>query len=468
MMQEKRIVGALQAEQNAKAAQQAASQRAKDDFRAGEKAYDIAQASTQNTGSGKPLAIPVPVENRVTDKEREEAMTAYREGERNAVSIAEEYKSQVQEKQVESNKLNSSKPLYTLLFQDSDGMGFGGSHNFPRTPNPINLNDPRYDFNNPENWNPKYWNLNGIKFTLGWNSLYQNQKSLELGQPLPAPFTNYIYPHTNCSNFTSAGGYLAGNPFFSDPSAPSFYRTSENQYLYSLQHGEIRYRLNPAILPTSLQEPFQTNKAIFDLYKANPLAFPPGSIAYAKTGDVRSNGALQVNPTLLEWNFPNSFGHSFGIMSNGEMPVVAEMSGPWRYTPGEDGRYVGNLKPGEVERGNYEWVNVPDRIEMRSMFDLTYPWQTTVHGNPNGDYFEFHILTDLSIIPAQPITPDNIHLYGVDYELSENNKINIVDRLYFDNKNVEKECYINPATQDNLIQELYCPPAGTTIPNSTP
>ena len=44
MMQEKRIVGALQAEQNAKAAQtQAASQRAKDDFRAGEKAYDIAQ-----------------------------------------------------------------------------------------------------------------------------------------------------------------------------------------------------------------------------------------------------------------------------------------------------------------------------------------------------------------------------------------------------------------------------------------
>ncbi|MBK7448193.1 MAG: hypothetical protein IPJ47_01725 [Anaerolineales bacterium] len=82
MMQEKRIVGALQAEQNAKAAQtQAASQRAKDDYRAGEKAYDIAQASTQNTGSGKPLAIPVPVENRVTDKEREEAMTAYREGE---------------------------------------------------------------------------------------------------------------------------------------------------------------------------------------------------------------------------------------------------------------------------------------------------------------------------------------------------------------------------------------------------
>ncbi|MBK6792514.1 MAG: hypothetical protein IPG80_08200 [Anaerolineales bacterium] len=98
MMQEKRIVGALQAEQNAKAAQtQAASQRAKDDYRAGEKAYDIAQASTQNTGSGKPLAMPVPVENRVTDKEREEAMTAYREGERNAVSIAEEYKSQVRE-----------------------------------------------------------------------------------------------------------------------------------------------------------------------------------------------------------------------------------------------------------------------------------------------------------------------------------------------------------------------------------
>ncbi len=91
-------MGALQAEQNAKAAQtQAASQRAKDDYRAGEKAYDIAQASTQNTGSGKPLAMPVPAENRVTDKEREEAMTAYREGERNAVSIAEEYKSQVRE-----------------------------------------------------------------------------------------------------------------------------------------------------------------------------------------------------------------------------------------------------------------------------------------------------------------------------------------------------------------------------------
>ncbi len=44
MMQQKRIVGALIAEKKEKAAQQAASQRAKDDYRAGEKAYDIAQA----------------------------------------------------------------------------------------------------------------------------------------------------------------------------------------------------------------------------------------------------------------------------------------------------------------------------------------------------------------------------------------------------------------------------------------
>ncbi len=83
MMQEKRMVGALQAEQNAKAAQtQAASQRAKDDFRAGEKAYDIAQAKAiqqqarddyragereyavqqakeVNVSGGKPLAAPM-------------------------------------------------------------------------------------------------------------------------------------------------------------------------------------------------------------------------------------------------------------------------------------------------------------------------------------------------------------------------------------------------------------------------
>ena len=44
IMQQKRIVGALMAEKKEKAEQQAASQRAKDDYRAGEKAYDIAQA----------------------------------------------------------------------------------------------------------------------------------------------------------------------------------------------------------------------------------------------------------------------------------------------------------------------------------------------------------------------------------------------------------------------------------------
>ncbi len=44
IMQQKRIVGALMEEKKEKAEQQAASQRAKDNYRAGEKAYDIAQA----------------------------------------------------------------------------------------------------------------------------------------------------------------------------------------------------------------------------------------------------------------------------------------------------------------------------------------------------------------------------------------------------------------------------------------
>ncbi len=87
MMQEKRIVGALQAEQNAKA-QAAIAKAAQADMTQEEK-----------LSAYKQTAGYVARQESNAEYERQKALEAQRAGERNAVSIAEEYKSQVREKQ---------------------------------------------------------------------------------------------------------------------------------------------------------------------------------------------------------------------------------------------------------------------------------------------------------------------------------------------------------------------------------
>ena len=87
MMQEKRIVGALQAEQNAKA-QAAIAKAAQADMTQEEK-----------LSAYKQTAGYIARQESNTEYERQKALEAQRAGERNAVSIAEEYKAQEQAKQ---------------------------------------------------------------------------------------------------------------------------------------------------------------------------------------------------------------------------------------------------------------------------------------------------------------------------------------------------------------------------------
>jgi hypothetical protein len=200
--------------------------------------------------------------------------------------------------------------------------------------------------------------------------------------------------------------------------------------------------------------PYQTNQAIYELYQADPLAFAPGSIGYTKTGDIRGSDALAVNPSLLPYYYTNSFGHSFGLISNEGTPLIAEMSGPARFQSNTDGRYIGNLT--EIDEGKYLWEAKEDQIVMRPLFDFTLPSQTVVSGHPNGTYLETHVLTELSIVPAQPITPNILSNYGINFNL------NTLTTLY-DNvgAQISKTCYINPDTVNNVVQQLYCPPTTT-------
>jgi hypothetical protein len=293
--------------------------------------------------------------------------------------------------------------------------------------------------------------LNGVKAVWQWNALYQNQITGQF--PLPASFIKFEYPNTNCSNFTSAGWHFAGLPIFNDPKNPLIYRTPENQQLTSSVNGEIRYRVNPNILQDTLK-PHQVNQAIYDLYQSNPLAFVPGSIGYTKTGDIRGSDALAVDPNFIPYLYQNSFGHSVGFVSNEGAPMIMEMGGPARYGTDTEGRYIGKII--DIENGLYQWDFKDDTITTRSIFDFTIPSQTMVNGHPNGTYLETHVLTELSIVPPQPITPATLQNYGINFNLDT--PVTVYDNV---NGIASKTCYLNPETINNTVQQLYCPPATT-------
>ncbi|MCL4271592.1 MAG: Ig-like domain repeat protein, partial [Anaerolineales bacterium] len=102
MMQQKRIVGALQAEQNAKAAQAQSAKIAK--------ATQADMTQAEKLSAYKQTAGYIARQESLKEYERQKAMKAQRAGERDAVAIVEEYKARKQG--------GGGKPLAILAKQD--------------------------------------------------------------------------------------------------------------------------------------------------------------------------------------------------------------------------------------------------------------------------------------------------------------------------------------------------------------
>ena len=137
-----------------------------------------------------------------------------------------------------------------------------------------------------------------------------------------------------------------------------------------------------------------------------------------------------------------------------------EMSGTSAFKQ-EGGYYVGELS----EDGMSYWgLKSPDShytIVERPLFGEVPNHTIFKDGNEITKTVD-HIITGYSIVPAQPITPDTLQNYGIDFDLTTENKVSVTDNIKFEDGRVEdvtKEgCYINPETAKELIQEIYCPP----------
>ena len=71
------------------------------------------------------------------------------------------------------------------------------------------------------------------------------------------------------------------------------------------------------------------------------------------------------------------------------------------------------------------------------------------------------LLTELSVVPAQPVLPMDLSNYGLNFELSQSNLVTIneiVDQST--GEQITKPCYLNPETANNVVQQIYCPPIG--------
>lgn len=269
-------------------------------------------------------------------------------------------------------------------------------------------------------------------------------------QSLPNYFYDYDFPpHTFCSYFTTEGWKNAEIqiPGFDNPANTVTYRTDENQQATSIVNGEIRYVLNPNYRNLSAED---IQRGYLEAYNKNPNSHMLGSIGYIKEVDKfyprNGNEALLIDR--------NSFGHSFGLVSSAEKaPRIIEMSGPSSFIQ-ENGTYVGNTKP------NSYWDLVDDAREITERFFGNSPHQTVFDNEAEQWSTVDHLLKEVSIVPAQPLTSETLQYYGIDFDLTSDNSFSLTDH-YANGSSSTKECHINPDTKDDIFHETVCLPEGT-------
>lgn len=187
----------------------------------------------------------------------------------------------------------------------------------------------------------------------------------------------------------------------------------------------------------------------------------PGATVYTKSPDLfqvyGSDGKTVIDSYL---NDKGVFGHSSIIVEQfgNAGPSILEMSGPYSYNQ-NNGLYTGNW----LDNWNYSWESTPElehTIIQRSLFE-NIPTSTLISNNPNGPTTATVLLTELSVVPAQPVLPIDLSNYGLNFELSQNNLITINDIVdQSTGEQITKPCYLNPETANNIIQQIYCPPIG--------
>ena len=325
---------------------------------------------------------------------------------------------------------------------------------YPYTPG---NRDPWKDIDHTNRSGQTFNSISGGMSVFHWRSILWEQQS---GLALPSYFYNFPnFPDTHCTEFTTEGWRRAGIqiPGINSPTDIASYRTPYNQHYASAAHGEIRYRLNPELDARNIKlQEFMTE--MMQQYNENPLSFAPGSIVYSK-GDTDYFHNDLKDPSKDVFDPSNHFSHSVGITENSGFPHIIEMSGPSSFLQ-NDGGYVGEW--GSKSYWKPAFQNSSYNISERSLFGGA-PAQTIFREGNEIVQTVDHLITAYSIVPAVPITPANMHEYGIQFELAPENKVTVMDTIRNEN-NIDidvakEECYINPDTKDNFIQEIYCPPS---------
>jgi len=270
-----------------------------------------------------------------------------------------------------------------------------------------------------------------------------------------------ISGNSSCTLMTNTVYYLNGLGLSAlSPTDPNFGRTTPSQQFYSAQNGEIRFVLNPSLLPVNVKQA----DIIQAFQQMSGGTLVRGAVIYTHRVEVYEN-QTGYNPT----NDLGEFGHSMISMGNGQ---IAEMSGP-SYWGKNSGQYIGtlNIDPNFPLPYQYDWKPSPtDPITTRSLFDTSTPYDTLIKGDLTTpfqqDYVVKGITKGFSIVPAQPVNIKDLPYYGIN---NVDTWMKIVPQqngyTYWAGDD-GKTCYLNPATEGGLLQQLYCPP--TVAPTSTP
>jgi len=358
----------------------------------------------------------------IKEYERQKAMKAQRAGERNAVSIAEEYKAREREK-----AMGGGKPLAVPAIQTSDWrinyqreyaleMHRIGEQNPNFTLGDImatlalrkyRVNDPnffRFDFDN-DNWG-------GIDFPGQSNcSNFLSQIWWQAGIRFP-PQGDQIWDGQYLQRMPE-GIFLFTNNKQNHDNLQTWYKTPEQQKLFSKYHGEFRIVYeNIAASPNALRN----NLSFGEIVDRYPQIFQNGSAVFYYDrfyGDWAHTGII-VRQSLPSTNllYPDS-----PVVGN--RPAIVEQDGRFDYVFDEDGTIIGR--------------NPSPNRQIRSIDDTT---------NQN--------LTQISVVPVSEIKPD---LYDLDTSTMQ-----VVPT------NDGKTCFVVDQGGQGEYSLLYCPasPSGVT------
>ena len=257
---------------------------------------------------------------------------------------------------------------------------------------------------------------------------------------------------SNCSNFVSQVLWESGIRFPASTwngdaykSSPlqaglgAWYRTPEQQQLFSSYNGEFRIVLKGSI---SLKD----DPAYTSILKNYPQLFSPGNLVFS-----RDNISFKQNGDLVPARSgEGQFSHVVivDINSTPGNPLVIEQDGPADYVV-ENGAYKA-IWDSTAQNGNGDYFYVRNQMpnrQPRALSDVpTNP--IIVTGNPAGDTIVTVSPAQLSIVPVEKI---DLSTYGISPDVLRTNPRQFLNP----DLQTSKPCF---QIQESLY---YCPPTST-------